>query len=201
MRKSMFWVLAGLALAMTPAAAQSQKIAYLDSRRLIREAPGAQEAQTLIQGEMARFDAQVQVLRDSLQALFADYERKSVLLSPDEKQRQQAALVEKQQSLGQRASAIEAQATARQDELMQPVMERVQKAIEDIRMQGGFAIIFDAASGGMVAADSALDLTAQVIERLKASANDGGTSGATDRDRASASGSAQRSPRNPPKEP
>ncbi|MGH7500158.1 MAG: OmpH family outer membrane protein [Longimicrobiales bacterium] len=194
MRTQIVVMFAGLALAMAPAAAASQKIGYVDSRRLIREAPGAQEAQTLIQGEMARFDAQVQVLRDSLQAMVADYERKSVLLSPDEKQKQQSALIQRQQALQQRAGSIELQATARQEELMKPVMDKVQKAIEDVRKAGGYAIIFDAASGGMVAADSTLDLTAQVIERVKASANDGG-------DLSPASGSVRRSPRNPPKKP
>ena len=195
MRKSFVWMLAGLGLAMAPAAAESQKIGFVDSRRLFQQAPGAQEAQTLIQGEMARFDAQVQVLRDSLQAMVADYQRKSVLLSPDEKQKQEAALVQRQQALQQRAGQIEQQASARQDELMKPVMDRVQQAIDDIRATGGYAIIFDVASGAMVAADSTLDLTTQVIEKLRGAANSSGS------DTASASGAASRSQRNPPKKP
>ena len=195
MRKSLVWMLAGLGLAMAPAAAESQKIGFVDSRRLFQQAPGAQEAQTLIQGEMARFDAQVQVLRDSLQAMVADYQRKSVLLSPDEKQKQEAALVQRQQALQQRAGQIEQQASARQDELMKPVMDRVQQAIDDIRATGGYAIIFDVASGAMVAADSTLDLTTQVIEKLRGAANSSGS------DTASASGAASRSQRNPPKKP
>jgi outer membrane protein len=144
---------------------------------------------------MARFDAQVQVLRDSLQALVADYQRKSVLLSPDEKQKQEAVLVQKQQALQQRAGQIEQQASARQDELMKPVMDRVQKAIDDIRVAGNYGLILDVASGAMVAADSTLDLTTQVIERLRASAND--SSGTT----AAAPGNNSRSQRNPPKKP
>lgn len=194
MRKTWVWMVAGLGLALAPAAAESQKIGYVDSRRLFSEAPGAQEAQTLIRGEMARFDAQVQVLRDSLQAMVADYQRKSVLLSPDEKQRQEAALVQRQQALQQRAGQIEQQASARQDELMKPVMDRVQKAIDDIRVSGNYGIIFDVASGAMVAADSTLDLTTQVIERLRASANAGDAT-------ASASGSRPRGQQNPPKKP
>lgn len=193
MRKSFVLMLAGLGLAMAPAAAESQKIGYVDSRRLFREAPGAQEAQTLINGELARFDAQVQVLRDSLQAMVADYQRKSVLLSPDEKQKQEAALVQRQQALQQRAAQIEQQATARQDELMKPVMDRVQKAIDEIRVAGNYGIIFDVASGAMVAADSTLDLTTQVIEKLRGAANDDTT--------ASVSSSSSRSQRNPPKKP
>jgi outer membrane protein len=118
-----------------------------------------------------------------------------VLLSPDEKQKQEAVLVQKQQALQQRAGQIEQQASARQDELMKPVMDRVQKAIDDIRVAGNYGLILDVASGAMVAADSTLDLTTQVIERLRASAND--TSGTM----AAASGNNSRSQRNPPKKP
>lgn len=179
MRTSFMMVAVGMGLAMTPLLAegqQSQRIGYLDSRRLLQEAPGASEARTLIQGEMARFDAQLKVLEDSVNAMLADYQRRSVLLSADEKTRQEQSIIQRRQAMQQRAEAINQQANDRQEELMQPVMERVQKAIEEIRKEGGYAIIFDAASAAMVSADSALDLTTQVINRLKA-----GSSSATSR--------------------
>jgi Skp family chaperone for outer membrane proteins len=48
-------------------------------------------------------------------------------------------------------------------------MDRVEQVIETIRKEGGYAIIFDVASSAMISADSTLDLTTQVITRLKAS--------------------------------
>ena len=66
----------------------------------------------------------------------------------------------------------------RQQELVQPVMDRINEVIEEIREEGSYAIIFDVAGGGVVAADSALDLTQEVIRRLQAS---GETAGATGR--------------------
>jgi outer membrane protein len=180
--------MAGITLTATPLVAQAQRVAYLDSRRILAEAPGAQEARTLIQGEMARFQSQVQVLDDSLSALVAEYQRKSVLLSPDAKKREEDALSQKQQSFNQRVQAIQAQASKRQDELMKPVMDRVQKAIEELRKEGGYAIIFDAANAGMVSADSTLDLTTQVIAKLKGQPGNG----------SGARSSSPRNPRNPP---
>ncbi|MCI0433029.1 MAG: OmpH family outer membrane protein [Gemmatimonadetes bacterium] len=180
---------AGTVLAIAPLTARAQRIAYLDSRRVLQEAPGASEARTLINGELARFDAQLKVLEDSVNAMLADYQRRSVLLSPDEKAKQEQTIIQRRQSMEQRAQAIRQQAGARQEELMQPVMDRVQKAIEDIRKEGGYSIIFDAQGGAMVAADSTLDLTVQVIERMKAV--NGAASGAASR-------SSPRTPRNPP---
>jgi outer membrane protein len=129
--------------------------------------------------------------------MVADFQRKSVLLSPEERRKQEQAVIQKQQTLQQRANAIHQEASSRQEELMKPVLDRVQKAIEDVRMEGGYAIIFDKESGAMVAADSTLDLTTQVIERMKGAAN--GSGGASNESDPAASSSGVRNPLNPPK--
>ena len=53
---------------------------------------------------------------------------------------------------------------------MQPIMEQIQRIIDEIRSEEGYAMIFDvgATSGGVVAADRNLDITPRVIARLKA---------------------------------
>jgi outer membrane protein len=152
-----------------PARGQVHKIAYIDSRRLLAEAPGAQGARDQIQQEMAAFQAQVQVLQDSLNAMIDDYQRKSVLLSPEEKKKQEDAIVQRRDALQQRVQGIDAQAQQRQNELMAPVMNRIQEVIDAVRIEGGYSIIFDAAQG-IVSADSTLDMTAAVLARMNASA-------------------------------
>jgi Skp family chaperone for outer membrane proteins len=49
-------------------------------------------------------------------------------------------------------------------------MERINAVIEDIRADGGYSMIFDVAAQGIIAADPALDLTAEVVRRLQAGA-------------------------------
>ena len=160
---------AGMAAFAVPARGQVHKIAYIDSRRLLAEAPGAQDARDQIQQEMQRFETQVQVLQDSLDAMIADYQRKSVLLSPDEKKKQEDAIVQRRDALGQRVQGIQSQAQQRQSDLMAPVMNKIQEVIDSIRVEGGYAIIFDAAQG-IVSADSTLDMTANVLARMKTAA-------------------------------
>lgn len=159
---------AGLAAFAGPARAQGHKVAYLNSQRILAEAPGAQDVRTRIQQEMAAYEAQVQVLQDSLDAMIADYQKKSVLLSPDEKKKQEDAIVQRRDALGQRVQGIQAQAQAKQNELMAPIMSRIEEVIETVRKEGGYALIFDAAQPGIVSADTTLDVTVNVINRLKA---------------------------------
>lgn len=173
MRKTFatMFVLAGLGAAAQPASAQTQKIAYLNSQAIIAETPGAVEAQTQIQQEMQRLQQRVQLFRDSMNALVTDYQRQSVLLSPEEKKRREDALGAKEQSFAQRADILQQEAQTRQQELMQPIMSRVEAVIEAIRKEGGYAIIFDTESTAIVSADTTLDLTSTIIARLKAQPN------------------------------
>lgn len=154
-------------LAAVPVSAQ-QKIAYLDSRRILQEAPGAAEARTAIQTEMQSFQRRLTALQDSLGKVMQDYQQRSLTLSPDARRTEEQRVAAKQRELEAQAEQLQLEANTKQNDLMQPVMDRVEAAIEAIRKEGGYAIIFDAASAAMVSADTTLDLTTQVINRLKA---------------------------------
>jgi Skp family chaperone for outer membrane proteins len=51
---------------------------------------------------------------------------------------------------------------------MKPVMDRIRDAIEAVRVEGGYTMILDAASGAFLAADPSVDVTTQVLARLRA---------------------------------
>jgi Skp family chaperone for outer membrane proteins len=69
-----------------------------------------------------------------------------------------------------RVNTINVEADTRGQEIMKPAMDKVDAAIDALRKEGGYAIIFDAGRGAMVSADTTLDLTKQVLARLRGSA-------------------------------
>src|SRR5262245_49127912 len=167
-------VAVGIAAQSAPPAAvrppaNPTKIGYINSERLVREAPGATEAQTTLQREMKKIQADLELLQDSVENLMADYNQKQVLLSPDAKKKQQDAITAKRTALQQRSQQAEQQMDKRQRELVQPIMDRINKVIDDIRKEQGFVLIFNA-PGAIVSADTTLDLTGTVLTRLKAAA-------------------------------
>jgi outer membrane protein len=153
----------------TAAAANGLKIGYINSERLVREAPGAAEAQTTMQREAKKIEADLELLQDSVENLIADYNQKQVMLSPDAKKKQQDAITAKRTTLQQRSAAAQQQMENRQRQLIQPIMDRINKVIDDVRKEQGFALIFNA-PGAIVSADTTLDLTSAVLTRLKGSA-------------------------------
>lgn len=168
-------LLALVAATALPAAAQTGlKIGFINSALLLDQAPGAQEAAQQFDRDLAQMRAQIQPATDSLDQLITAYEAQSLTLSPEAKQRREQQILTKREELQQMAAALDQQASARRAELVQPIMDRVSTVIEEIRVEGGYSIIFDVADGSIVAADPSLDLTQQVLQRLQSAAGPGG---------------------------
>lgn len=160
-------LVAGLAAA---AAAQGgPKIAYVNSQKLLAQAPGRAEAEAQFQKEVGDYQSQVKRMGDSLKALVAAYDKQELVLSPAAKATKQKEIQAKEAEFQQRTNQLEQRASAREAELTRPILDQVQKAIEAERADGGYAFILDAGSsaGVVVAADTTLDLTDRVLARLR----------------------------------
>ncbi len=166
-------VLAAAALAMLgyesigqPQGSQT-KLAYINSNDIIAQTPGASEAQATFDREMARWRNEVQVLSDSLQLLITTYEQQQVMLSPEARQERQQDILRKRVEYEQRVNDLQQVAQRRQQELVGPIYEKITTTLVQIRDEQQYTMIFDAAAGALIAADTALDITDLVIERLK----------------------------------
>lgn len=174
MRKAYSVVLGALAVAIVgvlPASAQTApKVAFVNSQRIIAEAPNAQNVRQTLEREMEGYRQELNKLDEEIQKMVTDYEQKRSMLSQDARARQEEAIMQKQREAQQRAMQLEDQAARRQSELVEPVMRKIQEVIEAIRVEGQYSMIFDIAAGGLIAADPALDITDQVLARLRPTA-------------------------------
>ena len=172
MRKTFLMALAGLAVSAGAANAQTAgtKIAFVNSQKIIAEAPGASEVRSTIEKEMNKHRADLALADDSLKNMITAYEKKQLVLSADARKKEEDAIRARQGALQTRAQTLENQMVKRQQELAKPIMDRINSVLQDVRKEGGYAIILDASNGGIVAADQALDLTEMVLTRLKSTA-------------------------------
>lgn len=174
-------LLPSLAVGTEGHAQQRTKLGYIDSQAILQEAPGAKEAQQQFERDMARYRSEVQQMGEDLQTLIEQYDQQQLTLSPQAKATREEEIRKKQEQYQQRVQELEDQAARRQSELVQPIMEKINTVIDGIRREGDYTMIFDVASAAIIAADPALDLTSEVIRRLKsASGQAGGTTGGRD---------------------
>ncbi len=169
--------MASAVMVAAPAAAQTTplKVAYINSQYILSEAPGARQAQAQFEQELQSMRASLQPMADEIDGLIQQYEAQQLTMSEAARQQRQQAVVGRQTALEERAQELEVTAEERRNALVQPVMDRIGRAIEAMRVEGNYHIIFDAAAGSIIAANEDLDLSDEVIRRLGAAAPAGGS--------------------------
>lgn len=165
--RTFFLTACGLALVGT-AQAQQQTFGFVNTAQIIAESPGAATARQTLESELEGFRVELDRLETELDSLQTALERQGSSLSQTARQDRQQELQQKFIAYQQRATEMQQTAAQREQELLGPVMQRIAGVIEEVRQEGGYAMIFDAAGGSMiVAADPSLNLTEQVLARLR----------------------------------
>ncbi|MBI4502845.1 MAG: OmpH family outer membrane protein [Gemmatimonadetes bacterium] len=177
MARSAFWgLLSTIAVALIPAAALAQgapagaRIAWVDLQTVLKQSPEYAVAESTFKKEMDGMQKEVEKLQQQFDSTLNEYNKQAVVLSPSAKQSKETQLRNLQQTLQQRASDFQSRAQQREQELIGPIERRVQGIIEGLRAERNLSIIFDVSAQGsnIIAADKSLDLTATVMQRLKA---------------------------------
>jgi outer membrane protein len=174
-------VLLAMVLASAAEAQTTVKIGYIDSQAILDQDPSARTAQQQFEASLATYQAEVQQLGEDLQTLIDQFEQQQAMLSEEAKANRAEEIRLRQTQYQQRIAELEQQAGVRQAELVEPVMQRITAVIEEIRAEGNYSMIFDVAAQGIISADPALDLTAEVVRRLQAAAGQGKPTGSDQR--------------------
>ncbi len=159
--------------AVTPSSAQSpapsQRFAYVDSRALLDAVPGSAEAQAKLQKDLNVLEAQVIRMQDSLNAMFAEFQKVRATMTLAAQDKKARDIQEKQGEFQKRSEAITAQVERRKAEVFQPMFDEVKFVLEDVRSSMGLTGIFDVGQNTtLVAIDKNLNITDRVIARLRA---------------------------------
>lgn len=161
-------VLAGLAAA--PQQQPATRVAYVNSQNILQQMPEYAASESTYSKELEGFQNEILRQRQVFDSSVTAFQQSSVGLSAAQRQTREAELRRAQQQLEQRANELRQRADERQRELMQPLEDRVKAVIEGLRAERNVGIVFDVAApgGGIISADQSLDLTAVVVQRLKA---------------------------------
>jgi outer membrane protein len=166
MMKNLF-LISLLTLAVSTAIS-AQKIGHLDSQSLLSDMPEVRGAESNLEA----FQAQ---LTKRGEKMITDFQRKYQELAQKEQAGEIApkALEEATRKLKEDEAKIQAyeqemqqKVVERRDELLQPILDRVNAAIEEVSKEKGYDYIIDLSSGTILFADDQFDITEQVREKL-----------------------------------
>lgn len=158
-------------LAAGTAAAQQAaplRVAYVNTQAVLAQTPARATAETEFNRQFAPYRAEVARMDSTLQAMIAGFDQNAPQPQRDTRARE---IQERQTQYQQRMEAIEDTAAAVRQRLLQPIFTQLERALEEVRREGGFALIFDVGQGQtIVAADTTLDVTPRVITKMGGSA-------------------------------
>jgi Skp family chaperone for outer membrane proteins len=108
-------------------------------------------------------------MQDSLQAMITSYQKAEAGLSPAARETRQRSIGEREQEYQTRTQALDLQAQQRQAQLLQPIIEQIKVALEDVRKEEGLTLILDVGSQGnpIVAIDKNLNITDKVLVKIR----------------------------------
>jgi Skp family chaperone for outer membrane proteins len=139
---------------------------YVNTQAILPIAPGANDAQLSFQEELTGYEDEMRSLGAEIDSLVSAYRRQEALLDQGAKEQKQQEILQKQQAARERQIELEQISEQRRQTLLAPILDQVRAVIEEIRAANQYAIVFDVAEAGVVAADPSLDITAAVLERL-----------------------------------
>jgi outer membrane protein len=168
--------LAGLTLicfVAAPGAAEAADllIGFVNSERIFQEYHGTKEAQTEFNADLQKWEQDLEARKLELQKLMEVYVSQSLILSEPRRRQFEEEIQTKRSELDGFVRDIwgpTGKVSQRNEQLMQPILERMNEVLQKIGEERGFSIIFDAADGNVVYADRALDLTDEVLQALNA---------------------------------
>lgn len=168
--KSNFVLLILTCLLYSPTTFAQSKLGYIDFQYIVSQVQAAQDVQLELQRLSNEWAQHMDAVKDSITLLEKDLETLSLTLTQSTRDILEKSIRDKKQDLAtyqeQKFSPISGELYKKQQELLQPLIDKVKKAVDNVRLKEKYDVIFDISAGNPVSIDKKYDLTALVIEEL-----------------------------------
>ena len=146
------------------ASAQS-KIAHLNSQEIMEAMPSYKEAVTKLQTFEREGYEELQAMKDDFDKAVQDYQIQvqSGNLTPVLQQSKEQRLAKKEQDLMERQQSLQTEMQAYSQELNQPILETVEKAVKIVSDRSSYDYVFDVST---LMIHNGPDITKEVIEEI-----------------------------------
>ena len=146
------------------------KIGYVNSNQIMAEFEPVRDIQIELEKEQRKLEIEFNRILENIDSLRQGYERQRLLMSDERRQNREQEIMNLErtaQEFQMNKFGPEGDITRMQNKKLQPVLEKVQSAIDIIAKERGFDYILDAMTGSILYALPQYDLTEDVLKELK----------------------------------
>lgn len=157
--------------------ANAQKIGYVDMQDIISQMPETAQADSALGSYRDNLVQQYQSMNQEFQTKADAFVKDSVKMNQAIKEAKRAELRDLQSRISQLQQSSQQELQQEQGQLLQPIIEKVQKAVSELAKAKGYAYVLDDSQGGggniLVVKPAADNLTAEVKAKLGLKAESG----------------------------
>lgn len=160
-----------LALTLVMASAMAfaqQKIGYVNSEELILSMPEAKKADADINTYAKTYQDQLAKMQKDLETKYKAYEEgmKSKTLTEAMQGVKEKELQDLQTNIQSTQQVAEEKVATKRQELLKPITEKADQAIQAVAKEKGYTYIFDVSAGGIIYAQPSDDILKDVQKKL-----------------------------------
>jgi outer membrane protein len=147
-----------------------QKYAFVDTEYILNNIPNYKAAQEQIDKLSAQYESEVKGLYTEIDKMYKEYQAEKVLLTDEVKAKREEQIVTKEREAKKMQNDYfgeEGLLFKKRQELIKPIQDEVYNAVKALANEGGYAVIFDSASGPtMLYTNPRYDISDEVLQRL-----------------------------------
>ncbi len=158
-----------LTLALASFALADVKIGYVDSNEIMNNFDEVRQVQADLEKEQRRLESEFNELVFGLDSLKQDYDRQRLLMSDTRRNEKENEIASKEKSVQKfqlDKFGPEGEIYRIQNELLKPVLAKIDAAIQKVGSERGYDFILDAMSGALLYALDSHNLTEDVMDEL-----------------------------------
>lgn len=166
--RNLILILGSLFFMGTTIQAQSLKLGHVDSNEIIQAMPELEQAQKTLQDLAKELEEAMGGMQREFQTKYQDYQTKYETLSTVLRKSREEELQDLQKRVETFRQTAQQELQQKEAALQQPIIEKVQNAIEEVGKENNFTYILDATpgSGLLFKAASATNVTSLVKKKL-----------------------------------
>ena len=135
-----------IALMVLPLSIFAQKFGHINSQELLMIMPERTEIEKSIETYAQEYENELLKLREEYFAKIQEFQEKQATMPDGIKQARQTEIAEMEQRIQTFQNTAQMDIQKKQETLLNPVIEKVRKAINDVGAEKGFTYIFDMAT-------------------------------------------------------
>ncbi len=155
-----------LGLVVSPAFAQSGKVAYVDLQKALNLSESGKAAKEKIKMKVESYDSEVQKRQEELKKMKEDLEKQAMLLSEEARNAKERDYQQKVKDYQRFTKDIQEELQQTDADFTRKILEDILKVVQDVGKKGGYSMVFEKTESSLVYADPTTDITDQVIEEF-----------------------------------